>query len=165
MECAVGLTSVLTGHVSLDQAIRPWGVDMFDVLPSGPIPLNPSELLASGRMRDVLSDLAERYEFVLIDAPPLLPVTDAAVLGAQCDGALLTVRYGRTTRRQVKAAVSVLDVTSVRLLGTTLIMAPDLGSDVSYDDYYYEADTVVTGADVTATQPLSVGPAEGGLAR
>lgn len=135
LEGAVGMTSVLAGQVSLDQALQPWARSLFAVLASGPIPPNPSELLDSQQMVNLLTELRERYDTVLLDAPPLLPVTDAAVLGAASDGALLVVRYGKTTTHQVKAAMSALESASVRLLGTAFTMAPEAGAN-HYQAYY-----------------------------
>lgn len=152
LEGAVGLTSVLSGRVGLDDALQPWGAALFDVLASGPIPPNPSELLASGQMANVLSELGQRYDMVLLDAPPLLPVTDGAVIGAACDGALLVVRHGRTTRNQVKAAVSALDAVSARLLGTVLSMAPGAMSGPYYE--YYSA-LEETEPDLEGTAPIA----------
>jgi len=135
LESGVGVTSVLAGRVSLPEAIQPWGSSDFDVLASGPVPPNPSELLASRQMGNLLAELTERYDIVLLDAPPLLPVTDAAVLGAACDGALLVVRHGSTTRHQIKSALSALEAVSARLLGTVLSMAPEVESS-DYYQYY-----------------------------
>ncbi|TNC21883.1 polysaccharide biosynthesis tyrosine autokinase [Amycolatopsis alkalitolerans] len=135
LEGAVGVTSVLAGRVPLNKALQPWGKAMFDVLGSGPIPPNPSELLASQHMADLLAELRERYDTVLLDAPPLLPVTDAAVLGAACDGALLVVRYGKTTGHQITTAMGALDAVSARLLGTVFTMAPASGSSPYYEYY------------------------------
>jgi capsular exopolysaccharide synthesis family protein len=135
LEGAVGVTSVLAGQVSLDQALQPWGGPLFDVLASGPTPPNPSELLSSQQMVNVLTELRERYDTVLLDTPPLLPVTDAAVLGAAADGALLVVRYGKTTSHQVKAAMAALGSASVRLLGTAFTMAPEAAVN-QYGPYY-----------------------------
>ncbi|HKS46872.1 MAG TPA: polysaccharide biosynthesis tyrosine autokinase [Amycolatopsis sp.] len=152
LEGAVGLTSVLSGRVGLDDALQPWGAALFDVLASGPIPPNPSELLASGQMANVLTELHQRYDTVLLDAPPLLPVTDGAVLGAACDGALLVVRHGKTTRNQLKAALSALEAVSVRVLGTVLSMAPGGGAASPYYEYYsaLEADP-----DLDGTVPIA----------
>jgi capsular exopolysaccharide synthesis family protein len=151
LEGAVGVTSVLAGRVSLDSAVQPWGSDMFDVLSSGPIPPNPSELLASRQMSNLLAELSNRYDIVLLDAPPLLPVTDAAILGAECDGALLIVRHGRTTRNQLKSAVSALESASVRVLGTVLSMTPESGSD---DYYHYYARLTDGGPQTRPIRPI-----------
>ncbi|MEV6875325.1 polysaccharide biosynthesis tyrosine autokinase [Amycolatopsis sp. NPDC051128] len=135
LEGGVGVTSVLAGQVSLDQALQPWGGSLFAVLASGPTPPNPSELLGSRQMLNLMAELRERYDTVLLDTPPLLPVTDAAVLGAAADGVLLVVRYGKTTTHQVKTAMAALETASVRLLGTAFTMVPE-GAVNRYEPYY-----------------------------
>jgi capsular exopolysaccharide synthesis family protein len=138
IEGAVGVTSVLADRVSMADAIQQWDASSFDVLTSGPIPPNPSELLASRQMASLLAELRKSYDVVLLDSPPLLPVTDAAVLGAACDGALLVVRYGHTTTHQVTAATSALRAASVRVLGTVLTMVARSSVDLygRYGSYY-----------------------------
>ena len=101
LERAVGLTNVLAGQVDIDDVLQPWGRGGLSVLPSGSIPPNPSELLGSPRMLDLLERLKTRFEIIVIDTPPLLPVTDAAVAAAHADGAVLVARYGKATRGQV----------------------------------------------------------------
>lgn len=140
LEGGVGLTDVLIGRVPLNQAVQRWGGGMFDVLASGPIPPNPSELLGSRHMSELLAELQSRYEMVLIDTPPLLPVTDAAALAPKCHGALLIVRHGKTTRAQVEAAVEALHSVNSRLLGTIMTMAPKAGRKSPYH-YYYESES------------------------
>ncbi|MFD2417340.1 polysaccharide biosynthesis tyrosine autokinase [Amycolatopsis pigmentata] len=152
LEGAVGLTSVLAGRLGLDEALQPWGSALFDVLASGPIPPNPSELLASRQMTNVLAELNQRYDTVLLDAPPLLPVTDGAILAAACDGALVVVRYGKTKRHQVKAAFAALEAVSARPLGTVLSMAPGSTSSPYYE--YYSA-LEETAPDLDGTMRLS----------
>lgn len=127
MEGAAGLTNVLVGNAELDDVIQEWGRGLLSVLPSGPIPPNPSELLGSQHMVDILKQLEDRADVVLVDAPPLLPVTDAAILAAICDGALLIVRHGHTRREQLVRAVEQLRAVDGRLLGTVLNMAPGRG--------------------------------------
>jgi capsular exopolysaccharide synthesis family protein len=126
LDRTAGLTSVLSGRVSLDRALQT-SAALFDVLLSGPIPPNPGELLASRQMVNLLAELRERYDMVLLDAPPLLSVSDAAVLGASCDGVLLVVRYGKTGRNRLRSAVTVLEQSSARLLGTAFTMTPQSG--------------------------------------
>lgn len=124
IEGATGLTDVLIGKASLSDVIQTWGEPGLSVLPSGQIPPNPSELLGSQGMRAVLAQLTRDYDIVIIDAPPLLPVADAAVLGAIADGALLVARYGKTRREQVVRAVELLSSVNARLVGTVLNFAP-----------------------------------------
>jgi receptor protein-tyrosine kinase len=129
-----GLTSVLVGKATLDEVIQTWGDPALSVLASGPVPPNPSKLVGSQHMREVLAELRERYDMVLIDAPPVLPVVDAVVLAAASDGALLVVRHGKTSRDQLGKAAAALRRAEVDVLGTVLNMAPRSGSN-SY--YYY----------------------------
>src|SRR5699024_8696800 len=95
------------------------------VLSSGAIPPNPSELLQTQAMSDLLADLRKQFDVILIDAPPLLPVTDAAILASQADGAVLVVRHGKTTRDQVHHSVDRLEGVGARLVGTVLNMTPN----------------------------------------
>jgi capsular exopolysaccharide synthesis family protein len=131
----VGLTSVLVGEADLDDAIQSWGDDNLSVLASGPIPPNPSELLGSQHMRDLLDALRDRYDVVLIDAPPVLPVTDAVATATACDGAVLVVRHGKIKLDQLASAVQGLRSADVPVLGTVLNGAPLRGKQ-SY--YYYQ---------------------------
>jgi capsular exopolysaccharide synthesis family protein len=137
VEGAVGVTSVLIGRVSLEDALQPWGNGSLMVLPSGPTPPNPSELLGSQGMAELISALEARADIVLVDAPPLLPVTDAAVLAKICDGALLIVRHGVTSREQVARAVESLRVVDAHLIGNVLNMAPAKGPDAYGYGYAY----------------------------
>ena len=95
----VGLTSVLIGKVPVEGALQNMGRNLA-VLTSGPVPPNPSELLASAQMAAVMRDLNSRYDAVIFDAAPTLPVADAAVLAAHCHGVLL-VSPGSPTSAQV----------------------------------------------------------------
>jgi len=133
----VGLTSVLTYGVPLDQAIQPWSGGV-DLLASGPLPPNPAELLGSMHMAALLAEVGSWYDTVLVDTPPLLPVTDAAAIAPAADGVLLVTRFRKTTREQVAAAVAALSAVSVPLLGTVLNMVPRRGprAYARYHTYY-----------------------------
>jgi non-specific protein-tyrosine kinase len=142
IEGAAGLTSVLVGRVELDHVLQPWGGDIgLTVLPSGPIPPNPAELLASRALGSVLRRLEAQFDLVLVDAPPLLPVTDGAVLAAATDGALLVVRSQKVKREQVRQAMEGLHAVDARLLGIVMNMIPTRGPDArSYTrGYGYES--------------------------
>lgn len=123
LENSVGVTTVLVGRVTLDEAVQRTAGG-FDLLASGRMPPNPAELLQSSAMQNLLASARALYDVVLIDAPPLLPVTDAAVLAAEADGALLVVRHGFTTRDQVASAVTRLEAVGARLLGSIVTMSP-----------------------------------------
>lgn len=137
IENAAGLTSVLIGRVAVEDAIQPWGDLPLEILASGPIPPNPSELLQSHAMQLLLKDLDRRADIILIDAPPLLPVTDAALLAHQADGAVLIVRHGKTSADQVEQSIGNLRKVDARLLGTVLNMAPSRGPEAYTYGYGY----------------------------
>jgi capsular exopolysaccharide synthesis family protein len=142
IEGAVGLTSVLIGRAELADAVQHWGDDSarLDVLPSGPTPPNPSELLGSKGMAELLRELELTYDLVLIDAPPLLPVTDAAVLANVASGAVVIVRYGHTRREQLARAVESLRSVGAEVFGVVLTMTPTRGPDSYYYGYGYRYD-------------------------
>jgi capsular exopolysaccharide synthesis family protein len=137
LEPAVGVTTVLIGRLEIDQAIQVWGDNGLSVLTGGAIPPNPAELLQSQSMAELLADLRRRFDVIIVDAPPLLPVTDAALLTAQADGALLVVRHGKTTRDQVQQSTERVAAVGGRLLGSVLNMAPDKGPDAYSYGYGY----------------------------
>ena len=115
----VGLTQVLTGDVRVEDAIQNSDTTNLFVLTAGRIPPNPSEVTGSQQMADLIEQLKQEY-FVLIDAPPLLPVTDAGLLSGAADGTLLVVRVGKTYKDQVEIAVNTIDQVKGKLLGTVL---------------------------------------------
>lgn len=148
----IGLTSVLAGRVRLEHAVQHWSGGMLDVLASGPLPPNPSELLASRHMAKLLTDLRGQYDLVLVDTPPLLPVTDAAAVGPATDGAILVCRFRSTTREQVSRAVDALQAVSTPMLGTVLTMVPATGvrAYAQYNAYYRATSTTVPPSPVVA---------------
>ncbi|HEV2088523.1 MAG TPA: polysaccharide biosynthesis tyrosine autokinase [Cryptosporangiaceae bacterium] len=137
VERAVGLTNVLAGQVEVGEVLQEWGTSGLWVLPSGSIPPNPSELLGSRNMADLVEALKAGFDVVVIDTPPLLPVTDAAVVAARADGALMVVRHGRTTRSQVTTATAALRAVDAQLHGCVLNMVPGRYSDAYHYDYVH----------------------------
>ncbi|MEI4280963.1 polysaccharide biosynthesis tyrosine autokinase [Klenkia terrae] len=119
-----GLTSVLNGSADLDDVLQPVGDGSLQVLAAGPTPPNPGELLASGLMKKVLSDLVGRADIVLLDGPPLLPVSDAGGLAPSTDGVLLCVRYGQTRSRELESAARTLERVGARTLGSVFTFVP-----------------------------------------
>jgi capsular exopolysaccharide synthesis family protein len=129
----IGTTTVLVGKVSLDMALQEYRGTGLHVLTSGAIPPNPSELLQSHAMEAMLAELRERFDVVILDAPPLLPVTDAALLAAQADGALVVTQHSKTTRDQLAHALERLDAVEARTLGVVINQAPaKKGSSYGY---------------------------------
>lgn len=113
-----GLSELLSGRLSLDQAIRQLSVPGVAVLGSGAPPTKPSELLASDRMKIVLAQLKQRYSYVLLDTPEALSISDASLLGAIADGIILVVRLSTTPRHLVEQANSMLENLGGNVLGT-----------------------------------------------
>jgi capsular exopolysaccharide synthesis family protein len=131
-----GLSNVLTGSTTLDQAIThsPILPNLF-VLPAGTPPPNPAELLASANMRDVLAELRGQYDHIVIDTPPSLSVTDAVVLSPRADAVLLVIRSGQTTKQALRRSRDILMQVNAKVVGV-LLNAVDLSSPDYY--YYYE---------------------------
>jgi capsular exopolysaccharide synthesis family protein len=99
-----GVSSVVAGRGSLDRAIQGSGVRGLDVLPCGPVPFNPSETINNQAFADLLSALGQRYDYVIVDSPPVMSVTDARILAAMCDLAILVVRAERSNKRSAQDA-------------------------------------------------------------
>lgn len=145
LEGSVGLTSVLLGRIGLTEATQRHSSTGLAVLTSGAVPPNPAELLQSRAMRQLLDQARRDHDVVIIDAPPLLPVADAALVAAQADGAVLVVRHGKTTRDQLTHAMQRLRAVGARPLGVTLNMAPSRRRDgYGGSGMYYQHDDAVT---------------------
>jgi len=135
----VGFSTVLSGQITLADALQKTNVPNLTVLTSGAIPPNPSELLGSFAAKKVLDDLRLHFGYVIIDSSPLLAVTDAAILAASADGVLIMARYGETKREQLAYAVRSLGDVGAKLLGAVLTMTParkNSSNDYSYSGYY-----------------------------
>jgi capsular exopolysaccharide synthesis family protein len=120
----VGVADVLEGSAPLDVALRPCGNGFLDVLAAGRHPAHPGGLLASDRTQHLLTELARRYDVVLLDTPPILPVSDAVALARGADGVVLVVRFGRTGRRDLHAVMETLEAVSAPVIGTILNRVP-----------------------------------------
>jgi capsular exopolysaccharide synthesis family protein len=137
IEGGVGLTDVLIGRASVDDVMLAWGGRSLFVLPAGKIPPNPSELLGSHKMGSFLSALEEDFDVVLCDAPPLLPVTDAAILARLTSGAIMVVSAGRATKHQLAGSTEALNAVGAKLAGFVMSMVPTRGPDSYYSAYGY----------------------------
>jgi non-specific protein-tyrosine kinase len=116
-----GLTSLfIDSKGPIEPALQTVEVPNLQVLTSGPLPPNPAELLGSQRMLDVIEALKSRADIVLFDAPPVIAVTDASVLGTRVDGVLLVVQAGQTRREQAKRAKQQLEKLHIRVIGAVL---------------------------------------------
>jgi polysaccharide biosynthesis transport protein len=131
-----GLSNVLTGSTTLDQAITRTAVlPNLYVLPAGTPPPNPAELLASSNLKEVLDELKEQYDHIVVDTPPSLSVTDAVVLSPRADAVVLVIRSGQTTKQALRRSRDILMQVNAKVVGV-LLNAVDLSSPDYY--YYYE---------------------------
>lgn len=155
-----GLTTVLIGAARAEDVFQ--GADReLTVLTSGPVPPNPAEILASERMREVLADLAERFDVVIVDSAPLLPVADSLGLAPHADGTVLVVRAARTGSDRVRSSVDALRAVGAPILGTMLSMAALRGKGYGYGyGYGYGASAAEAGGleEVLALPVLQVQP-------
>ena len=113
----VGLSSVLKGEATLEQAIIPQSYENLDFLPSGPRVRNPGDLLSSDKIQNIIAELAERYDYVVIDSPPLLPVHDARALGKAADVSLFVARQDAVSLSEVQDAIDVFNKSGNRFDG------------------------------------------------
>lgn len=120
LESTIGLSSVLMGEATLDEVIQATRVADLYLIPCGRVPENPAELLQSDRFREVIAELTERFGMVVFDSPPVVPVTDAAIIGAAVDGVVLVARSGTTRREMIGRAVDLLRGVNANLLGVVL---------------------------------------------
>jgi capsular exopolysaccharide synthesis family protein len=129
-----GLTTLFVQPETLqDPPLVETGIENLFLLPSGPLPPNPADLLGSRRMEEVIEALHKHADILLFDAPPVAVVTDAAVLGTKVDGVLLVVSAGRSRRDHAQRAQQLLEHVHVRIVGAVLTNAP---RDVSLGGYY-----------------------------
>lgn len=137
MEGSVGLTNVLIGEADIEDVLQPFG-EAIVVLGAGRIPPNPSELLGSQAMAHLLRQLEQRFDYVVIDAPPLLPVTDGAVLAKLTDGAIVVVGSKIIKREQLARALQNLHNVDAHVLGVVMNRLPVTGPDAYtyYSDGY-----------------------------
>lgn len=159
LEGRAGLTTVLIGKASVEDVVQPWSDTSLDILPAGQIPPNPSELLGSAAMRALLDQLTATYDMVLIDSPPVLPVTDAAVLGRQAGGVVVVAGMDRIHRPQLRETLDSLDTAGCKVLGLVInkIAKREVGAYV-YERGYYSSDKA-------AGDPTDEAPANSALVR
>ncbi len=138
---SVGFSTVLSGSASLDEALQKSQFARLTVLAAGTTPPNPSELLGSQTAKKILNELRGKFDYVVVDTPPLLAVTDGAVLATAADGTLLVVRAGETKREQLEHAIGSLRDVGATVLGSILNMVPaSRGGSYDYNYYYYGSD-------------------------
>jgi capsular exopolysaccharide synthesis family protein len=131
----MGLSSVLSGKATLREAIAEWpDLPNVHILTSGPVPPLPSELLSSNQMQELLAQARAEYDFVILDTPPVLAVTDASILGRLVDAAILIIRYNAAPRQVVRRCIDLLERSGTHLLGVA-VNAVDFSAP-EYSEYY-----------------------------
>ena len=131
LEGGVGLTTVLIGRTNLADAAQLWGPDGMSVLTSGPLPPNPTELLGSSAMQKLIRQLEAEYDTIILDAPPVLPVADAAILTRHADSLLLVVGATRISQHNLSKSVEQLALVNANVVGVVLNRIPRTGPDAN----------------------------------
>jgi capsular exopolysaccharide synthesis family protein len=129
-----GLTTLLAGRKKLEECINTIAIPNFYVMTSGPVPPNPAELLGIKRMKSLIEQLKGIFDIVLIDAPPILAVTDAQVLAALCDRVMLVVSYGEADKKDIVRAKELIDKVGAKILGVIINKVPNKAK--KYYSYY-----------------------------
>ncbi|WP_375346629.1 CpsD/CapB family tyrosine-protein kinase [Priestia megaterium] len=132
LENHIGLTNVLTRQSTLAQAVQESEIPHLSVLTSGPIPPNPSELLASAQMAELLKEMKKQFDMIIFDTPPILAVADAQILANQVDGTILVVSSGKTEKDAALKSKELLSNAKGKLLGVVLN-----NRKVEDGNYYY----------------------------
>ncbi|KAA0958663.1 CpsD/CapB family tyrosine-protein kinase [Planococcus kocurii] len=131
-----GLSTVLSRQIALKMAIQPAEIKNLDLLPSGPIPPNPAELLSSNHMDFLLEHALDTYDLLIFDTPPVLSVTDSVILANKCEGTILVVNSGKTEKAYaLKAKEAITTATKARLLGAVLNNVK-VQQESDYGQYY-----------------------------
>lgn len=153
IEGSVGLTTLLIQRATIDDVIQPWGSAGLYVIPSGAVPPNPAELVGSKTMARLIQEMSEQFDYVIIDTPPLLPVTDAALIAKMTSGVLMVAGAGQIRREQLRQSLANLSAVSARVLGIVLNKV-GRGADTYGASYgYYEYQPHPDGTGGTADRP------------
>jgi len=137
MDNSVGLTEVLAGARNLQEVIHQTRIEGLDLLGSGMEPPNPTELVGSDKMREVLALLSTMYDVVLVDSPPVLPVSDSQLLSTMVDGVVVVINSRKTSKQQVRAACTKLEFARAKIFGVVLNQVDVRHPDYKYYSHYY----------------------------
>jgi capsular exopolysaccharide synthesis family protein len=132
-----GVSTAIMGEAAVKDLIVHTAIPRLDVLPCGPIPPNPAELLHADRFREILAQCRQDYDKVILDAPPIGPVTDPAILGSITDGVIMVLRAGHTTRDSATYARRHLTDAGARILGLVVNQPDRKGGKHGYGYSYY----------------------------
>jgi capsular exopolysaccharide synthesis family protein len=153
----VGLTSALLGEAT--DIVQSTDIPNLSVIPAGPIPPNPAELFHSDRFKRVFAEITERFDRVIIDSPPVVAVTDAAILSRLVDGTVLVVRAYSTRKEMVRHAVRALSDIGVKMAGAVLNAVNFRRHEYKYSYYYYRRDSYYGESAPSSATPASATPA------
>ena len=131
-----GLTNILVQNKKIEECIKVTEQKNLFVLTSGPIPPNPSELLGSKRMKNILTEFQQIFDYILIDAPPLLAVTDSQILSTVADGVIIVTVYGKTDKNSIMKSKDLLDKVGAKVIGFVLNKIPEKADSYYYSKYY-----------------------------
>ena len=144
-----GLTTLLLGHAEPDDVIQRWRDSSLYVLPAGAVPPNPSELLGSEPMEQLFGKLAQQFDFILVDSPPVVPVIDAVLINKLTHGLIMVVGAEKTKKKDLASAVQSLETVDVPVAGFALNMVPSGSSTAHRYGYYgYNRDADAPGRPV-----------------
>lgn len=135
-----GLSELLLEGLSLDKVLKPTKVDNLNLIQAGREPRNPTEILGSERLINLINALKQDYQYILLDTPPVFPYTDACILGARSNGIILVVRMDRTHKSTVEKAVKSLENAGGNVVGSFLTALRTVEKEESRDYYYYRDD-------------------------
>ena len=154
----IGLTDVLTGEIDFLNAVRQTTVERLSLLTAGESPANPAELLSSPRMAQLLKDAKREFDFVFVDAPPLLAVSDPCILARHVDGMVLVVRVGKNTRTSAARVRELIHNQEITVLGTVangVVPGQDRGYSY-YGEYISSGPHLMNGVHAEAQEPVRV---------
>ncbi|MFR3072602.1 MAG: CpsD/CapB family tyrosine-protein kinase [Paeniclostridium sp.] len=138
---AHGITEILTGQKSFEECVHTTEVKGLHVVTCGKIPPNPSEMLASRKMKAFIESLKDHYDYIFIDAPPIGIITDAGIISTYADGTMLVVASKEVDIDMVKIAKERLEKVNANILGIVLNKFEDSNGSYGYYNYYYEAES------------------------
>ena len=153
---SLGLSDVVASHFALDDVLVEWNHGQLTVLPAGTAPPDPGKLLGSRAMQDLLAELRKRFDYIIIDTPPLLPVSDGVLLGSVSDGVILVARQRHVRRDQVRNAVEILEAAGVTMLGSVVTHVPRKESTVNYGaDYVQHGELAPATPEQASESPMN----------
>ncbi|MEM9588134.1 MAG: CpsD/CapB family tyrosine-protein kinase, partial [Planctomycetota bacterium] len=133
----LGLTDVLDGRCEYLDAIQPTPISTLSIIPSGPIPANPAEALTLPEFGELLDTLREQYDYIVLDTPPLLLVTDPSITACHADAVLMAIKIRRKSRINAKEAVKILRGVGARLMGVVVNNSDESAKADGYQGYGY----------------------------